>query len=219
MDHFLCECCHIPLTEQFGQTDFFVHEDKPYCQLDYERLFVANESKEDSSKKSPKMKATQRANTNSPFASRRAKEPPKRAQLRRINSKSQVLSSPGLTKVQRQVPTFKSNENSMFRVSSSGELKIRDKGETDKRGGFLMKKETREEYVRIRESLGSFHANSEVLQPRNSESDSISLEALRSSSIIAKEQEDNIIGKKVLEQSTLVENIEDVLGFSEIVGK
>ena len=37
--------------------------------------------------------------------------------------------------------------------------------------------------------------------------------------ITKKEQEDAVIGKKLLDQSILVSNIEDILEFKDIVGK
>jgi len=102
--------------------------------------------------------------------------------------------------------------------------------EQEKRGSFLLQKETPAEYVHIRSSLRSFHSNSEVVSRKGStasvESDlditeeTITLEPMRSSSTIKLEDvEDNIIGKKLVPQSTLVADITKTVQFCDIVGK
>jgi len=243
VDHFLCNHCHIPLTETFGQDGFFEHQGNQYCETDYFNLFIDKKEKETEKEESKAKQLSVQPNktAKSPFAS----PLPVRRGRKSIKDDTKRASSPVFTRVKRkQTLTLRSSETAFKIPKNVIPATPRKLLEQEKRGSFLLQKETPAEYVHIRSSLSTFHANSEVCvsrkgsrtidlgiepelpkrkeekpQERTEQTETI-IEPMRTSGTVSKETlEETVIGKKLVPQSIQVKDITKILQFCDIVGK
>jgi len=216
LDHFLCHHCHIPLTSAFGQDGFYTHDDYQFCEKDYFEIYAKEAKKPTQTEPIPNLLTVKNKSlAKSPFASPQAK---RRVKRKRVSSSVMPTDSATNEPIPRQVSKIRKGVNSLRRKP------LRKLLEQEKRGSFLLEKETPSQYVQVRSSLDSFHSNSEVHMSRERRSsqieDTVTLTPLRDSGNITKEgQEEKVIGKKVIEESILLNNIDSVLKFSDIVGK
>eukprot|EP00012_Vannella_robusta_P009143 CAMPEP_0206207634 /NCGR_PEP_ID=MMETSP0166-20121206/15709_1 /ASSEMBLY_ACC=CAM_ASM_000260 /TAXON_ID=95228 /ORGANISM="Vannella robusta, Strain DIVA3 518/3/11/1/6" /LENGTH=147 /DNA_ID=CAMNT_0053628435 /DNA_START=92 /DNA_END=532 /DNA_ORIENTATION=- len=108
----------------------------------------------------------QQKNSKSPFASPQA---PRRAP-KGLRSNEKRMSSPAFTRVKKQTPTLRVSANSTFKIPSGNIPAPKRLLEQEKRGSFLLQKETPAEYVHIRSAYKTYHASSEVVSRKGSRS-------------------------------------------------
>ena len=248
-DHFLCNHCHIPLTEQFGQAAYYVHEGLPYCETDYLSVVLA-EAPSCAPAHAPPQPKKKTSNANAventspstltvPSPSGRSRSPfaspvlPRR--MKRTSVNQERLSSPNFTALPRHISTLRPSALPLGIRHPRGQL------EPEKRASFIMKRETREEYVRVRGALSSFQSHSAVAPTTPERSQRLSsplvpslevsehkddkeslgiVEQLRPPTATTREeQQEKAIGKRLLDHSFLVQDIAQHLSFSEVVGK